>query len=165
MLLFGAMMFLIVWKFDQYIVPLIKKRNHKEHIVMSTLFDLLSNIKTIVTLRFEGRALQTVNDKIEDVFPVFKSYRILNERKWFSMDILMAIVTSLVLGRYLYEQFSMTGTVLIGTFTMLFQYTQKMDQALSNFTRQYSGIVTSKADVESIGDIEQAYDSLVAKKE
>lgn len=81
------------------------------------------------------------------------------------MDLLMAVVTSLVLGRYVYEQFSMTGTVLIGTFTMLFQYTQKMDQALTNFTWQYSGIVTNKADVESVEDIEQAYDALIRKKE
>ena len=160
MFIFAITTFFVVWKFDQYIIPLIKARNKKEHVVMSTLFDFLSNIKTVITLRFESRALAAVRGKVHDVFPVFRRYSILNERKWFSMDMLMKIVIALVLGRYVYEQFALSGTVMIGTFTMLFQYAQKMNDAFSNFTWQYSGIVTKKADMEAIADIELAYASL-----
>lgn len=49
---------------------------------------------------------------------------------------------------------------MIGTFTMLFQYAQKMNSALENFTWQYSGIVTKKADMEAVADIDEAYAAL-----
>ncbi len=157
------MTFVIIWKFDQYIVPLIKVKNRKEHVVMSTLFDLLSNIKTIITLRFESKALEAVRTKMQDVFPSYWKYTVINEWKRFSMDTLMARVIALILGWYVYEQFSLNGTVLIWTFTMLFQYAGKMNEAMNNFTRQYSGVVTKKADLESVADIEEAYATLASK--
>lgn len=89
MIVFSIITFVVVWKFDQYIIPLIKAKNRKEHVVMSTLFDFLSNIKTVITLRFETHAMITLRTKISHVFPVFKKYSIINERKWFSMDTLM----------------------------------------------------------------------------
>ena len=97
MFIFCVATFFVVWKFDKYIVPLIKARNKKEHVVMSTLFDFLSNIKTVITLRFESRALKTIRQKVHDVFPVFRKYSVINEWKWFSMDFLMALVISLIL--------------------------------------------------------------------
>jgi ABC-type bacteriocin/lantibiotic exporter with double-glycine peptidase domain len=162
MLAFAVITFIVVRKFDQLIIPLIKAKNRKEHVVMSTLFDFLSNIKTVITLRFESRALTALRGKIADVFPVFRKYSILNEWKRFSMDMLMKLVITLVLGWYVWEQFQLTGTVLIGTFTMLFQYAQKMNDAFGSFTWQYSGIVTKKADMEAVADIEDAYAALTS---
>jgi ABC-type bacteriocin/lantibiotic exporter with double-glycine peptidase domain len=97
MILFGVLTFFLITKFDTYIIPLIKIKNLKEHVVMSTLFDMLSNIKTIITLRFESRALATVRSKIQEVFPVYMRYNVLDEWKRFSMDILMAASITLIL--------------------------------------------------------------------
>lgn len=43
---------------------------------------------------------------------------------------------------------------------MIYQYIHKMSDAFDNFTWQWSGIVTKKADMEATQDIEQAYDSI-----
>lgn len=43
---------------------------------------------------------------------------------------------------------------------MLFQYAKKMDQALSNFTWMYSGMITKKADMEAVQDIEEEFAKL-----
>lgn len=158
--LFASLSFFIVRKFDVYIVPLIKQKNTKEHEVMSTLFDFLSNIKTVVTLRFESQALKTVRKKIKSVFPVFEKYSIYNERKWFSMDMIMKGVSIIVVWYYVYNTFQSNSIVLIGTMTMLYQYIEKMSTAFSNFTWQWSGLVTNKADMEAVSDIEEAYASL-----
>jgi len=66
---------------------------------------------------------------------------------------------------YLHKQFSLGEVILIGNFTMLIQYIEKMQKAFQNFTRQYSGIVKKKADMESVNDIEQAYDALKTRKQ
>lgn len=97
LVVFGGIMFFIVRKFDKYLVPLIKIQNKKEHIVMSTLFDLLSNIKTVITLRFESRALIAVKDKIKGIFPFLWKYTVSNEWKRFIMDSLLAIITVVII--------------------------------------------------------------------
>jgi ABC-type uncharacterized transport system fused permease/ATPase subunit len=148
---------IVVYKFDQIIVPLIKEKNNKEHVVMSTLFDLLSNIKTIITLRCESKAREAIEHKVHDVFPVFKSYSLRNEWKWFTMDMMMQTVIMFVLAWYIWSVFSVGGTVLIGTLMMLYQYIEKMSTAFDNFTWQYSGIVTQKADMQATTNIHEAY--------
>ncbi len=160
MLLFWIVIFTIVLRFDSYLVPMIKQKNKKEHLVMSSLFDFLSNIKTLITLRFEWKAKEVLHTKIQAVLPIFLKYRTLNEWKWLSMDVLMAIVIALILWMYVHEEFMTTWVVMIGTFTMLFQYAQRMNQALENFTRQYSWIVTKKADMEAMDDVESEYKNL-----
>lgn len=75
----------------------------------------------------------------------------------------MTIVMTAILGWYVYEQFILVGTVLIGTLSMLYQYAGKMDEAVRDFTWQYSSVVKMKADMESVRDIEDAYDALVKK--
>ena len=152
----------IVWRFDLVLIEMIKKMNKREHVVMSTLFDLLSNIKTVITLRFEHRALTAVREKIQHVWPITDSCRKINEWKWFSMHMMMTIVMVVIFGWYIYEQFTVTGTVLIGTFTMLFQYVQKMKSGFQNFTWQYSDVVRKKTDMLTVVDIEQAYEDLWA---
>ncbi len=160
LLLFSWVAFFVVVKFDKIIVPLIKERNKREHVVMSVLFDYLSNIKTVITLRFESQALQALKQKIDHVFPVFEKYSVMNEYKWFSMDMLMNVVTLTALWWYIYQQFSLEGTVLIGTMITVYQYISKMRQAFDNFTWQYSWLITLKADVEAAEDIEQEFAAL-----
>ena len=159
-ILMGSLTLWVVWRFDLVLIEMIKKKNKKEHVVMSTLFDLLSNIRTVITLRFEHRALAMVRKKIQDVRPIVKPYRKLSEWKRFSMEILMRSVMIFVFGRYVFEQFTLTGTVLIGTLTMLIQYVQKMKDAFQSFTWQYSSIVNGKTDMMTVVDIEESYAAL-----
>ncbi len=157
MLIFWVIIFMIVYRFDLILVPLIKLENKKEHRVMSTLFDFLSNIKTLITLRFEGKAKEVLHEKIQNILPTYIKYSVLNEWKRFSMDMLVSLTIWIILWWYIFEQSIMGWTILIWTFTMLFQYSKKMNSALSNFTWQYSWIVTKKADMEAIQDIEDEY--------
>lgn len=161
LLFFGVICFYVIWKIDKRIlIPLIEQKNKKEHRVMSTLFDFLSNIKTVITLRFEERALWSLRKKIQDVFPTFRKFTLWNEYKWFSMDMIMKIVVMTILWGYIYQQFQSGWIVLIGTMIMLYQYIDKMSEAFNNFTWQYSGIVTKKTDMETVVDIDQAYNAL-----
>lgn len=152
--------FLIVIRFDKKIVPLLRERNKKEHVVMSTFFDFLSNIKTVIALRFEWSALETLKKKISLVFPPYAKYIRLNERKRFSMDMMLSISFVVVIWLYIWTELSSEWVVLIWTMTMLMQYTERMKQAFHNFTWQYSWLITKKTDMETVDDIERAYQQL-----
>lgn len=127
---------------------------------MSTLFDFFSNIKTIITLRFESSALDTLKQKVEAVFPVYYRYVRLTEWKRFSIDMMISLAIILVLWSYLWTELTTEWTVLLGTMTMLLQYTRRMDTAFQNFARQYSGLVKKQADMESVDWIEAEYKKL-----
>ena len=49
----GALTILVIMKFDKPFIKTLDEVNEKEHIVSSTLFDSLSNIMTVITLRLE----------------------------------------------------------------------------------------------------------------
>lgn len=151
---------IVVQKFDHKLIKLITEKNTKEHDVMSGLFDFLGNIKTVITLRFEHRALSTIRQRIRTIFPVFRQYAVLNERKRFTMDMLMAISVLIIIGIYLHHEFTTTWVVLIGTFTMLRQYIDKMRSAFESFTRQRNELMQMSTNYHTIDEITTTYAQL-----
>lgn len=93
----GAIIFFIIRRFDLRVIDLIKQKNRKEHKVASLMYDYLSNIKTIITLRFAERTWQVLRGKIDEVYPPFKKRAIVNERKWFIVSMVVTIVVSLII--------------------------------------------------------------------
>src|SRR6185436_10651628 len=59
----------MIFTFDKPFIKAVDQTNEKEHVVSSTLFDSLSNIITVITLRLEKRMENSLLAKIKDVFP------------------------------------------------------------------------------------------------
>jgi len=156
--------FVVVWKFDQTLIPLQKTQNTKRHKVASILFDYLSNIKTIITLRCESIVNTVLSDSIEQVRPAYNKYAVINERKWFIVSMILAAVTSITIGFYIYGQVVAGTTILIGTIAMIYQYIQRLSNSFYNFAWQYSHIVTQKNDFQTVEHIIIAYDSMIQKE-
>lgn len=155
----------MVNRFDQTLNTYLNQKNEKEHDVMSNLFDFLSNIKTVITLRFQNRALQTVRKRIQEVYPVFRKFTILNEWKWFSMDSLNTTFIFALVSFYIYTQFETQGVVLIGSITMLWQYTERMKSAFEHFTWLYGWLMQMSTNLHCIDGITDAYDALDKQEE
>ncbi len=153
----------VVHTFDMKLVHQITEKNKKEHLVMSSFFDFLSNIKTVIALRFEDRALHTLRSKVAEIYPVFRGRTITNERKWFSVDIIMKIVVFLIVTAFLWHEFSTQGVVLIGTITMVRQYIDKMSGAIDNFNWIYGDIMQKSTDFHSIDEIVASYNTLPSR--
>lgn len=49
----GALTVFLIFKFDKPYMKAVNEKNEKEHIVSGSLFDSLSNILTVITLRLE----------------------------------------------------------------------------------------------------------------
>ena len=72
----------IIAKFDKVFIRSLQEVNEREHEVSSTLFDSLSNIITVITLRLEKRIQATYIQKLMAVYPPFKKDVSVNEWKW-----------------------------------------------------------------------------------
>lgn len=156
----SLIIFVLVWIFDTHIVRLIKEQNKKDHKISSTLFDYLSNIKTIITLRFVEKTRSALGIKIDASFIPFKKRIVINERKWFLVSMILAITIWFMLWWYIYQQLLITGTLLIGNIIMLFQYMQQASGTFYNITWQYSELVQSKANIGAVDDILKNYKRL-----
>lgn len=94
----AAAIFLIIRRFDIRIVDLTKQKHKKDHKVSSLIYDYLSNIKTIITLRFVESTWRVVKDKLEDRYLLFKKRIIINEWKRFIVSIILALTIGLMIG-------------------------------------------------------------------
>ena len=76
-----------MFRFDKYLVKTLKEINKKEHSVAACLYDYISNINTVITLRLEKLAKNELVKKILNIFPVFRKNIVMNELKWFTINI------------------------------------------------------------------------------
>lgn len=156
----GVATFIIIGKYDKVLVRLLEEQNTLSHKVGAYVFDYLSNIKTIITLRFEERVRQVLQEALLSIRPAFRKYTRLNEMKWFTVNMLLAVVTSIVIGVYIYSEYQMNGMVLVGTVTMIFQYIKRMTDSLYNFARQYSDVVQNETNVRTVGHIVETFNEM-----
>ena len=86
----GALTVWVILRFDRPFIKALDETNEREHVVSATLFDSLSNIITVITLRLEKRIQAVWAGKIGAVFPPFMRQVKINEWKWFAASILVS---------------------------------------------------------------------------
>src|SRR5690606_30737938 len=78
----GALVVWIILKFDKPFIKTLDEVNEGEHVVSSTLFDSLSNVITVITLRLQDRLEKTLLGRVMNIFPAFRRNTLINEWKW-----------------------------------------------------------------------------------
>ncbi|MEM9824176.1 MAG: ABC transporter ATP-binding protein [Bacteroidota bacterium] len=159
-LLMGAGIVWIILLFDKPFIQKLKEVNEKEHVVSSTLFDSLSNIITVITLRLEKRMEEDVIKRVMDVFPPFKSKIRINEWKWFTVDMLVGFIYAFILVGYVYQNYIPGEVFLIGNLVILMGYVEKFTSVFHNVAYLYTQVVQYDTDVKTAYNIIEAYDAL-----
>lgn len=97
LVLLGIVIIVLVSRFDTKIITRLKQENTLNHKVSTLLFDYLSNIKTLITLRFLSPTENNIDHAVSEMYPYFNRRIQRNERKRFTIDtILQAILISVV---------------------------------------------------------------------
>lgn len=162
-LLLGIGIVYIIFLFDKPYIAALKEVNEKEHVVSSTLFDTLSNIMTVITLRLEDRMEKVVMRKVSDVLPPYKRYVRVNEWKWFVVDTLVGIIYAIILVGYVYQNFTVGETFLIGGLVTLMSYVHRFTSVFHNIAWMYTDIVRYDTDIKTAINIIDSYDALKAE--
>jgi ATP-binding cassette, subfamily B, bacterial len=148
-----------IMRFDRPLIKYIDEVNEKEHAVSSTLFDTLSNIVTVITLRLEARLQKGLYQKVSDIFPPFRKKTRINEWKWFVADMLVAVIYVVVIAGYVW-QIRVPGQVLeLGGLVMLTAYVTRFTSAFHDVAWQYNEIVRLNTNLQTARFIFDAYDS------
>ncbi|MBP6911458.1 hypothetical protein KBC03_07875 [Patescibacteria group bacterium] len=104
----GTIIFLVIWLFDLRIMELIKEKNKRDHKVSALFYDYLSNIKTIITLRFIEKTWDVMRSKIDDTYPPFRKRIVIDEWKWTIVTLVLALSIGLMIGLYTHNHIVLT---------------------------------------------------------
>jgi ATP-binding cassette, subfamily B, bacterial len=156
--LLGIFTVWVIFKFDKPFVRSLKEVNEREHVVSSTLFDSLSNIMTVITLRLEERMIQNIMGKLKRVFPAFKRNIHINEWKWFTSQMLVSLIFGITILGYTYQNYKPGETFYMGILVTLLIYVNQFTSVFNDIAFQYTRIVEYHTDIKMTEDIEKAYE-------
>jgi ATP-binding cassette, subfamily B, bacterial len=155
----GILTIWVIRKFDKPYIQSLREVNAKEHEVSSNLFDSLSNIVTVITLRLEHRMKVGFMRKVDDVAPAWSRNVRVNEWKWFTAQMLVGLIYAVITIGYIYQNYVPGEVFYIGGLVVLIGYVNQFTSVFNDVAGQYSQIVKYNTDVQNIQEIDAAYAS------
>ncbi len=142
-----------IMAFDRRLTRLQGEINDHDHNTASTIHDYITNIITVITLRIEAMARKAVSKRIATRHDSYHTFIVLNEIKWFTVSMMLSVMSYLILALFLVGYLTSGQAVLIGTITMLYQYVDRMNGAFFDFAWQYEQIVRRYVDTRAVDPI------------
>ncbi len=156
-ILMGAFTVWVILKFDVPYIASLDAVNEREHIISSTLFDSLSNIITVITLRLEKSMESGLLAKVKDVWLPFRKNVVVNEWKWFVADMLVTLIYVVIMFGYLSEHYEVGKVFLVGNLVVLLGYVNQFTSVFHDIAWQYTQIVQFNTDLQTARTIGEAY--------
>lgn len=154
----GVGTIMLILRFDRPFIISLREVNEREHAVSSNLFDSLSNIITVITLRLEARMERGLLSKVADIWPPFRRSVMINEWKWFTVSMCITLIYGVILMGYVYQNYIPGEVFLIGGLVTLMGYVNRFTSVFQNIAWQYTEIVRYDTDVQTARTILDAYE-------
>jgi len=155
--LIGAVTVFIIFQFDKPFMKAVDASNEKEHVLSGNLFDSLSNIITVISLRLEQRMENSILQKANAVYPPFISSVKINEWKWFVADVLVTLVYIVTALGYIYQHTRPGTEFMLGSLVALLGFVNQFTSVFHDVAFQYTNIVQYNTNVQTARFIAEAY--------
>jgi ATP-binding cassette, subfamily B, bacterial len=155
--LMGIGTIFIIRLFDKPFVKALDEVNEREHTVSATLFDSLSNIMTVITLRLEKSMETGLLNKVQQIFRPFRRSALINEWKWFTAEMIIVCIYALIAFGYVYQHWTPGKLFLIGGLVTLLGYVNQFTSVFQDIAWQYTDVVQFNTNVQTANLISQAY--------
>lgn len=156
-LVYSVSTILIIMNVDKKLIRQYKLLNKFWNKLAASVFDYVSNIFTVITLRLKQTVYKEVDDKIMNAYETHKKTTTLSELKWGFAAIAISIMTVLVLIYKSYTDYMTTGVILIGTLYILYGYLEKVGRTFFTFAELYGTIVSYDARLLGVQPIDDAF--------
>ncbi|MDX1908416.1 MAG: ABC transporter ATP-binding protein [Bacteroidia bacterium] len=153
----GLLTVWVILQFDKRYIESLDEVNEREHEVSSSLFDTLSNIITVITLRLESRLQQGLWGKVSAIFAPFRRNIRINEWKWFVADMIVVLIYVVVILGYVWQHYTPGEVFLAGGLVTLAGYVLRFTSAFHDMAWQYTDIVRLNTEVQTARFIVDAY--------
>lgn len=154
-ILLGVITIVFIVLFDRSFIKSLREVNDREHQVSSTLFDMLSNIRTVITLRLGKMVHGSFLQRLGEVFPPFKRNATINEWKWFTAQMMIALIYSVTVLGYVYQQWTPGQEFPLAGLIVLVGYVTQFTSVFNDIASQYTQIVRFHTDIQNVKEIEE----------
>ena len=142
----AAVIIYVINRFDIKLVKLYHELNENRHYVASAIFDYISNVKTIITLRLGERTSREVDKRLEKGYGIHvQSEGIINGVKWTTIQFMFLFLQLSVLLYYIWAQYSVGATILVGNLVAMYQYLERLNQTFVGIARDYQRVLSWNA--------------------
>ncbi len=155
----GIVTLRIIFMFDKPFVRTLNEVNEGEHEVSATLFDSLSNILTVITLRLENSMETGLMQKVSKLFPAFRKNVVINEWKWFTAEMMISLIYGVITLGYIYQNSDPSQAFYVGGLVTLLGYVNQFTSVFQDVAWQYTDIVRYNTDLQTANDIADAYEN------
>lgn len=145
--------FLLIIQFDKVLVRQYKTIYGAENKISEKIFDVISNITTVIILRIEKLVSSSIYKKIIDPLRLYMKNRKISEVKWFLVAVCGAVMVFLVLASYFYLGVKAGSIILVGTAYALYGYVGRIRSIFFDFAYMWSDFVRQKAAVMNAEEI------------
>jgi len=145
--------FYIMFFYDKKLVPGYRIVNRLENKIAEKVYDVISNITTVIILRIENLVFKSISKSIDIPYDQFKKNILNNEKKWFWASMLGQISVILMICIYLYINVRTQTVVLIGSIYILYSYASRVKDTFFSFAQLYSSSERWKANIYNAEEV------------
>lgn len=152
LVLFG-LVFFIVARFDRTLAGQYAELYRQENAVSAKVYDIISNITTVIILRIEKLVHSSIVEHMRKPFRLYMSSTRMNEVKWFSTSFFATMLVCALLGTYVYTQYSTGAVIMVGSLSLLYGYANRINDEFFRVTYMYSDLVRRKTSIQNVAEV------------
>lgn len=149
--------FYIMFFYDKKLIPGYKIVNRLENTISAKVYDVISNITTVIILRIENLVFKSISKAIDTPFPQFKKNILNNEWKWFWAATLGQLSVILTIGIYLFFNVSSGKLILVGSIFILYSYSSRVKETFFSFAQLYNNAVKWRSNIANAEEISEDF--------
>lgn len=136
-----------ILKFDKRLIAQYDQINKAENASSAKVFDVISNVTTVIILRIEKLVTKAISKKLHQPYELFVRNNKMNEFKWFTVSVAGALVVFFVLCSYFVGTIAAGTVVTIGSVYLLYSYVMRVTDVFFRFAYQYGDVVQQKTNI------------------
>lgn len=143
----------IILRFDQALMRLARDENDADRRYVAALLDFVGNASTVIGLRLQAASRVLLGRRMHAISAPLKRAVIVNEGKWFTVDLLGLGLSWLLVVAYVWQQLQASGgnaqAVLLGTVFMIYQYAQQTASVVGSMAANFQSFARMHTDYTS----------------
>ncbi|MFA5141585.1 MAG: ABC transporter ATP-binding protein [Candidatus Woesearchaeota archaeon] len=148
---------LIIRKYDKIIVPQYKILNHAENDISAKIFDVISNITTVIILRIDKQVMKAISKMMSTPYTLDVKNNKVNETKWAMVSLSVSFLTFAVLGSYLYQAYLSNNDVMLGTVFILYGYVERISNIFYQMAWKWGNMIRKKTKILNAEEISNSF--------
>ncbi|KQX87171.1 ABC transporter ATP-binding protein [Variovorax sp. Root473] len=146
----------VIVRIDRALMKLARAENDADRRYVAALLDFLGNASTVIGLRLQGASRLLLRRRMAAVSLPLKRTVVLNEGKWFAVDLMGLALTWGLVVIYVWQARAPGQAVMLGAVFMIYQYAQQAAGVVTSVAANFSFFARMHTDYSSAEPIWRA---------